>query len=201
MSHNVADDTAQSEEPQEPTLVSLGLIGALAQAMAEHQATVIGPRKDAPKEQLVNGFAQSMQSDLVVQIGGQEIGRYKVNLSRDKFVVADEEQFDAYAEEKGEVVVTVSRTPAWEKAVLSHAEIDPDTGEIFDSRSGEVIPGLKFVPGGKPTGTVTWTWKSRKKVPVGKEALLAAWRRGELDDLLKDTPELLPGAAPSAEDV
>lgn len=199
MSHDVADGT-QAEEPTELPLTSLGLIGALARALNERTKSVIAPKVDAPKAPLIEGFGKSKQSDLVVEVDGQEVGHYKVNTTNDRFIVDDDSAFDAYAEEKDEIDVVIVRKPSFEKAVLARAEIDPKTGAIFDSQTGEVIPGVKFVPGGQPTGTVTWTWKKRKGHEVGKETLLAAWQRGALDDLLRETPELLSGSTPAAKD-
>ncbi|WP_326724647.1 hypothetical protein OHT59_40160 [Streptomyces sp. NBC_00243] len=199
MSNDAADGT-RGEQPAEFPLTSLGLIGALARALDEHQTSVITPQKDAPKAPLIKGFAENRQSDLVVQVAGQDVGKYKVNLTRDRFVVDDEAAFDQYAEEKGEIDVIIVRREAWEKTVLAHAEVAPETGLIFDPRTGEAIPGVKFLPGGKPTGTVTWTWKTRKGQASGKAALLAAWRRGDLNDLLRETPELMAGSMPAAED-
>ncbi|CAM5235022.1 hypothetical protein [Streptomyces griseomycini] len=199
MSHDVADDTQGEETPEVPLTV-LGLIGALARAMEDHQKEVIQPKKDAPKDLLVQSFTDDKRTDLVIEIGGQKVGHYKVNTTRPKFVVDDEAAFDAYAEEKGEIEVVIVRRKSFETAVLTHAQRDPETGVIFDSRNGEIVPGLKFVPGGKPTGTVTWTWETFKKRPVGKDVLLAAYRRGELNELLREMPELLPGAVPDSTD-
>ncbi|MFK0159103.1 hypothetical protein ACIQVK_44420 [Streptomyces sp. NPDC090493] len=200
MSNDVTDGAQADEKAPALTLTTLGLIGAVARAMTEHQTAVIAPKVNAAKEPLVAEFLERKQPNLIVEIGGQEVGHYKVNLTKDRFEVDDEKAFDAYAEDKGEYDVLIVRKPSFEKAVLAHAQRDPETGAIFDSRSGEVIPGLKFVPGGKPTGTVTWTWKTFKKQPIGKAVLMAALRRGELDDLLRETPELLPKAQPDARD-
>ncbi|MGW2550142.1 hypothetical protein [Streptomyces sp. NPDC001635] len=199
MSNDAAGDGTQAETAIELSLSDLGLIGAVASAMEEHQKDVIQPKKDAPKDLLLEGFIKSKQSDLVVEIGGEQVGTYKVATTNDKFVIDDEKAFDKYAEEKGEVDIVFVRRASFDKAILGAARRHPETGEIFDSRTGEVIPGLKFVPGGKPTGTVRWTWKTFKGQPVGKAALLAAYRRGDLNHILRETPELLPGATPSAE--
>ncbi|MER6616393.1 hypothetical protein [Streptomyces xantholiticus] len=200
MSNDVADNDTQSDEAVAIPLSVTGLIGALARAMEEHQRAVIQPKKDGAKEPLIEGYLKEKRSDLIVEIGGQEVGRYKVNLTRDRFEVDDEAAFDAYAESKDEIDIIIVRKKSFENAVLTHALRDPETGVIVDSRTGEVVPGIKFVPGGKPTGTVTWTWKTFKKQPIGKAVLLAAYRRGELDELLRETPELLPKAQPGASD-
>ncbi|MEU1275388.1 hypothetical protein [Streptomyces sp. NPDC005799] len=199
MSNDVADDDQAKEHTGLP-LKSLALVGALARAIEDHQKDVIKPKKDAPKEPLIEGFVENRQSDLVVEIRGEEVGRYKVNLTKDRFEIADQSKFDAYAEDKGEIDIVITAKPAFVEASLKHAQRDPETGVIFDSRTGEVIPGLEFVPGGKPTGTVTFTWKKYKGQPVGMGVLLAAYRRGDLDELLRETPELLPARQPGASD-
>ncbi|MFI8206700.1 hypothetical protein [Streptomyces sp. NPDC085937] len=197
MSHDVTEDT-QSEEPQGIPLSTLALVGALARAMEEHQQKVIKPRKDAPRDPLVEDFQATKRPELVVEVGGEKVGHYKVNTTKDRFEVADAAAFEAYAEEKDEIDIVIVPKPAFVNAVLAHAQRDPETGTIFDSRTGEVVPGIKFVPGGKPTGTVTWTWNKHKGQPIGKAVLLAAYRRGELNEYLRETPELLPTAQPGA---
>lgn len=199
MSNDVADGTPGEESTGLP-LSSLALIGALARAMEEHQREVIKPRKDATRDPLVEDYLATKKPTLVVEIDGEDVGHYTVNLTKDRFEVDNEAEFDAYAEAKGEIEIVIRRRPPFEDAVLAHAQRDPETDTIFDSRSGEVIPGLKYLPGGKPTGTVTWTWKKFKGRAIGKAVLLAAYKRGRLDELLRKTPELLPKAQPGASD-
>ncbi|MFD3311728.1 hypothetical protein [Streptomyces sp. NPDC058656] len=197
MSNDVADGT-QAEESTTLPLYSLGLIGALARAMQEHQNDVIKPRKDAPKEPLIEDFLKDNRSDYVIKVRGEEVGHYKVATTNDRFEVEDEAAFDTFAEEKDEYEIVFVRRKSFEDTVLKHAHRDPETGTIVDSRNGEIIPGIRFVPGGKPTGTVTFTWKKFKGKAIGKGVLLAAYRSGELDELLRETPELLPKAQPGA---
>jgi hypothetical protein len=197
MSNDVADDP-QGEDNEELPLSAKALIGALARAMEDHQREVIKPKKDAPRDPLIEDFQATKKPTLVVEIDGEEVGHYKVNLTRDRFEIGDSAAFEKFAEEKNELDIVIVPKPAFVDAVLAHAQRDPETGEIFDSRTGEVIPGLEYVPGGKPTGTVTWTWKTFKKQPIGRGVLLAAYRRGRLNELLRKTPELLPKEQPGA---
>ncbi|WP_328491192.1 hypothetical protein [Streptomyces zaomyceticus] len=199
MSNDVADD-ATVEETTEVPLTDIGLMAAVARAVNDHQRAVIGPRVNDAKVPLIQAFAERRQSDLTINLpSGAEVGRYKVNIQKDKFEVADGPVFDRYAETLGEIEIVVRRRPAWEEAVLKAARLGPD-GKIFDSRTGEEIPGIKFVPGGDPTGTVTWTWKKSGDVEIGRLALMDAVMSGELDDLLRSRPELLPGRQPGASD-
>ncbi|MFD9190436.1 hypothetical protein ACFWCA_19660 [Streptomyces phaeochromogenes] len=203
MSNDVADN-AQPDEPAEASLADLGRVGALARLLEERMKPVIGPKKDAAKLPLLKGFAgESKQSDLIVQIDGRPVGRYKVALTQPRFVIDPDNSaaFDEYAEQLGEVDVIVTPKPSFVTAMCKRAELDPETGDVFDSETGEIIPGLKFLPGGEPTGVVSFTWETFKKRPVGKEALLAAHQRGDLNHLLRETPELMAGPAPAVETV
>lgn len=200
MSHDVADGTQAEQSAPTPNLVNLGLVGAVARAMAEHQTATIAPKVDAVKDPLVEAFAGRKHSDLTIELGGEEVGRYKVNLTRDRIAVTDEAAFDKYAEDKGEYDIVFVRKSSFEAAVLKRATRDPETGVIYDSETGELIPGLEFVPGGKPTGTVRFTWKTFKGQQTGKAVLMTALMRGDLDELLRETPELLPGTQPAAGD-
>lgn len=193
MSNDVADGP-QNEEPTLP-LPALGLVSALARAVEARQKEVIAPKKDSLTAPLVKQFLKERQPNLVVEIGGEEVGRFKVNTARDRFEVVDRPAFDQYAEKKNEIDIVVTAKPAFEEASLKHAVRNPETGTIFDSRTGEEIPGIEFVAGGQPTGTVSFNWKKFKGEPIGMGVLLAAWQRGELDDLLRETPELLPPKA------
>ncbi|GAA5070312.1 hypothetical protein [Streptomyces similanensis] len=199
MSNDVADETPAGETRENPLSVS-ALIGALARAIEEHQASVITPRKDDPKGRLVAQYGERQQKDYVVEIDGEEVGTYKVSTTRARFEVDDQAAFDAYADRKGEIDIVITAKPAFVTAALRHAVRNPETGTIFDSRTGEEIPGLRFVPGGKPTGSVTFKWKTFKGEPIGKGVLLAAYRNHRLDEYLRETPELLPRAQPGASD-
>ncbi|MER7951993.1 hypothetical protein ABTY59_31840 [Streptomyces sp. NPDC096079] len=197
MSNDVTDD-ATVEETAEVKLTDLALVSVLARAMQEHQKDVITPKVDAAKSPLIKGFVEEQRSDLTVIVpGGGEVGRYRVNKTSDRFVVDDEAVFDRYAESKGEIEIVVRRRESFESAVLKAAVLGPD-GKIYNSGTGEEIPGIKFVPGGTPTGTVTWTWKKLHGRNIGKEVLLAAYQSGALNELLRATPELLPGQQPGA---
>ncbi|MBK3644475.1 hypothetical protein [Streptomyces sp. MBT33] len=197
---NDAVEDQQAEHSDGPRLSDTGLIGALARLLIEHQAEVIQPRVDAPKAELIKVYIEGGQSDLVVRVGDDVIGRYKVNTARPKVVVDqdNEEALNKYADKHGGTKVTIERDPTWEKALLKFAKYDEDTGLIIDTRSGEVVPGLKYEKGGGPTGGLTWTWEQGE---VGKKRLMRLHQEGKLNHLLKETPELMAGPRPTAEDV
>lgn len=198
MSNDVAEDAGQDEKPDGPSLRRLAIIGAVARAATEHQKAEIAPRENAPREALLAAFESSRQPTLVVDIDGQEVGQYTVGLTKPTFEIGDPAAFQAFAEEKNEFDIVFTPKPSFVKAMLARACRNPETGAIFDKETGEEIPGLRYVPGGKPTGTVRWTWKTFRGQDVGKNALMAALRSGRLHEYLKETPELLPPAQPGA---
>ncbi|MGW0033067.1 hypothetical protein ACWDXD_25030 [Streptomyces sp. NPDC003314] len=193
MSNDVTDGTPE-QDPQGVPLQVLGLTGAVARALDEHHSKMVGPKKDAAKEALVGSFTREGRTGLVVEIDGEEVGRYTVNTGKDKYEISDPEAFLVYAEERDEVDYIVVPKKSFEKAVLDRARRDPATGDVFDSESGEILPGVSFKPGGKATGTVTWTWKKFQGEEIGRGVLLRAYQSGRLNELLRGVPELLPGA-------
>lgn len=194
MSNDATDGTTPEQASQGISLQTLGLAGAVARLIDEHHTSVVGPQKDAPKEALVEGFAKEKRTGLVVEIDGQEVGRYTVNMTKAKFAVTDEAAFVAFAEDQDEVDYVPTPRKSFVNALLKRARRDPDTGIVFDSETGEPLPGVSFVPGGEATGNVTWTWTTFQGEPVGKEAVYAAGRNGRLKSLLREMPELLSSA-------
>ncbi|MFB6630054.1 hypothetical protein ACFCWY_09170 [Streptomyces sp. NPDC056362] len=196
MSNDATDGITPEQAPQGISLQTLGLAGAVARLIDEHHESVVGPKKDAPKDALVKGFAEEKRTGLVVEIDGQEVGRYTVNTSKAKFAVTDQDAFLAFAEERDEVDYVTVPKKSFVNALLKRARRDPETGIVFDSGTGEPLPGVSFVPGGEATGNVTWTWTTFQGEQVGKEVVYAAGRNGRLKALLGEMPELLSGAVP-----
>ncbi|MEE1764437.1 hypothetical protein [Streptomyces sp. SP18BB07] len=196
---NDAVEDPQAEQPAELPLSDVGLIGALARLLDERMVKkVIKPRIDAPKVPLLKAYKDG-QSELVVQIGDDIIGRYKVNVAQPKIVVDEDNEaaLNKYADKHGGIKVTITRDETWEQALLTFAEYDEDTGLIIDTRTGEVVPGLKYEQGGQPTGSLTWTWEKRD---VGRKRLMRHYQEGALNHLLQEAPELMAGPRPTAED-
>lgn len=199
MANDAAAEEVQAEQPAEPSLSDIGLVGALARLLDEQMVKKqIKPRIDGPKVPLLKAY-ESGQSELVVRIGDDLIGRYKVNVAQPKVVVDpdNEEALNEYADEHGGIEVIIRRNPKWEEALLKYAEYDEDTGQIVDTRTGETVRGLKYDKGGNPTGSVTWTWEQKD---VGRKRLARHYREGHLNHLLQETPELMAGPRPAAED-
>ncbi|MET8696821.1 hypothetical protein ABZV65_30275 [Streptomyces bauhiniae] len=196
MSHDVTDD-GTSDQPAELELDERGLIGALARLVSGEQKKVFGPLMDDPVDAMVEAFETKNLPSVVVKAGGEIVGTYTVNKTKPKIVFdpdpAKEAELDAWAEKREGTEIVIRRREAWNAALLKYAEWDEETGRFFDTRNGEEIPGLKYEPGGKATGTVTFTWEKKH----GQNRLLRAWRRGEYDHLLRGTPQLMP---PSTEE-
>lgn len=194
MSNDVADEQHGTDE-QQPPLNEAAVLAACARLFGEWIAPILSGVTDAPEARLIEAFEESGQSSVVAKVGALDAGTYTVSRSRGKFEVADEKAVDQWAEDHEGMEVIIRRRPAWEKALLQFAKQTP-TGEIVDTRTGEVIPGLRYVPGGRPTGNVRWTWADGGK---GRDALLEAWRRGDLDDILGGRLALpAPPSNPSA---
>jgi hypothetical protein len=198
MPNDAVTDPQHAEQPAELPLADMGLIGALARLLDERLTKIVQPRKDAPKVPLLKAYDDG-QSELVVKVGDDVIGRYKVNTVQPKIVVDpdNEAALDEFAEDHGGMEAVIRRNPTWESALLKFAEYDEDSGLIIDSRSGEVVPGLKYVKGGGPTGSLTWTWERKD---VGRKRLMRHYQTGALDHLLQETPELMAGPSLPAED-
>ncbi len=199
MANDAAAEETQAEQSAGPSLSDIGLVGALARLLDEQMVKKeIKPRIDGPKVPLLKAY-EAGQSELVVRIGDDLIGRYKVNVAQPKVVVDpdNEAALNEYADEHGGIEVIIRRNPKWEEALLRFAEYDEDTGLIIDTRTGEPVPGLKYEKGGDPTGSLTWTWEQKD---VGKKRLMRHYQEGTLNHLLTDTPELMAGPRPAAED-
>lgn len=196
---NDAVEDPQVEQPAEPRLADIGLVGALARLLTEHQKDVVQPRVDAPKARLIGTYVEGGQSDLVIRVEDDVIGRYKVNVAQPKIVVDtdNEAALNEYADKHGGTEVIIRRNVTWEKSLLKYAKYDEDTGLIIDTRNGEIVPGLKYEKGGGPTGGLTWTWEQGD---VGRKRLMRLHQEGALNHLLKSAPELMAGPRPTAED-
>lgn len=200
MSNDVAGDGTQAQQPAELTIAEVALVGALARLAHAQSKDVLGPLMDDPNARLIDAYDKSAQPGVVVKVGNEVVGKYTVNVVQPKIVVdpAKEKELDAYAEEHGGIEVVIRRNPTWQASLLKFAKRDEETGQIIDTRTGEVVPGLKYEAGGQATGAVTFTWEKKTGGPT---SLLHAWQRGDFNHLLGGTPQLLPGKAkPAAED-
>ncbi|WP_030777701.1 hypothetical protein [Streptomyces sp. NRRL S-920] len=186
MSYEDADQTPV------PAL-SLGdaaLLSVFAKVFKESVVPAIDEKIAAVKVPLLAAYddPDSSTKSVDAKVNGVAVATHTVAFSRDKYDVSDEDAFTEFAEEHGEVEVIIRARPAFRTAMLKRATYDKATGDIVDKLTGEVIPGVVRIPGGKPTGTITTTWKDG-----GKEALMEAFYAGDLDGLLRGVP-MLPAA-------
>ncbi|MEU6755964.1 hypothetical protein [Streptomyces sp. NPDC046685] len=177
MSNDAADEQHGTEQLP---LHQAAVVAACARAFIEWIGPILTETAGAPESRLIQAYEDSGQPSVVAKIGSIVAGTYTVNRTKGKFEVADEQAVDRWAKEHGGMEVIRRRMPSWEKALLNSVR-QTDTGEIVDTRSGEVVPGLVYVPGGRSNGRVTFTWADSGE---GKKQLLNAWRSGQLNPLL-----------------
>ncbi|GGW95384.1 hypothetical protein [Streptomyces noursei] len=183
------DDVDQTPEP----VLSLGdaaLLSVFAKLFKDHVVPAIDEKIAAVKSPLLAAYddPESSTKSIDAKVNGVAVATHTVAISKDKYVVDDEEAFNAFAEEHDEVEVIIQARPAFRDKMLKLAKYDKATGAIVDKSTGEVIPGITRIPGGKPTGSVSLRWKEG-----GQEAVLEAFHKGELDSLLRGVP-MLPAA-------
>ncbi|WP_031102280.1 hypothetical protein [Streptomyces sp. NRRL S-146] len=183
------DDVDQTPEP----VLSLGdaaILSVFAKLFKDHVVPAIDEKIAAVKGPLLAAYddPESSTKSIDAKVNGIAVATHTVAISKDKYILDDEEAFNAFAEEHGEVEVIIQARPAFRDKMLKLAKYDKATGVIVDKTTGEVIPGITRVPGGKPTGSVSLRWKGG-----GQEAVLEAFHKGELDSLLRGVP-MLPAA-------
>ncbi|MFG2865433.1 hypothetical protein [Streptomyces sioyaensis] len=183
------DDAVQAPEPA----LSLGdaaLLSVFAKLFKDHVVPAIDEKIAAVKGPLLDAYEnpESSTKSVDAKVNGVAVATHTVAISKDKYVVGDEDAFNEFAEEKGEAEVIIQARPAFRDAMIKRAIYDKATGVIVDKLTGEEIPGLTRIPGGKPTGSVALRWKEG-----GQEAVMEAFREGQLDGLLRGVP-MLPAA-------
>ncbi|MCX4677588.1 hypothetical protein OG413_20160 [Streptomyces sp. NBC_01433] len=180
------DNAAPTPEPA----LSLGdaaLLSVFARLFKDSIVPAIDERIAAVKQPLLTAYDDpgSSTKSVDAKVNGVAVATHTVAISKDKYKVGDPEAFNEWAEEKGEAEVIIQARPAFRDAVLKRATYDKATGAIVDKLTGEVIPGLIRTPGGRPTGSITTTWKDE-----GQEALMEAFHSGQLRGLLHGVPML-----------
>ncbi len=108
------------------------------------------------------------------------VGTFTRSLSKPSFVIEDDRKVLEYADERGETEYIVR--PSYITALLGRLHFDPDTKSVVDSTSGEVVPGIRYDPGGE-TLNVSPKWNK-----AGVAALDAKLKF--IDAMLSNLPEL-----------
>ncbi|WP_435244678.1 hypothetical protein [Streptomyces sioyaensis] len=181
-----------SYDDTEETPLSLGdaaLLSVFAKLFKEHVVPAIDKKIAAVKSPLLAAYDSPESTSRVdAKVNGVAVATHTVAISKDKYIVDDTDAFNAFAEDHNEVEVIIQARPSFRDAMLKRATYDKETGSIVDKLTGEVIPGITRIPGGKPTGSVALRWKEG-----GPEAVMEAYRTGQLDGLLRGVP-MLPAA-------
>lgn len=185
-----------ADQPSEPVL-SLGeaaLLSVFAKLFKDHVIPAIDDKIAAVKGPLLSAYndPDNGSKSIDAKVNGVAVATHTVAVSKDKYVVGDEDAFTEFADSKGEVEGIIRVRPAFEDAMLKRVTFDKETGEIVDKYTGEVVPGITRIPGGTATGSVSLRWKDG-----GKDAVMEAFHKRELDALLRGVP-MLP--APPARD-
>ena len=180
------DDPEEKPQPALP-LGDAALLSVFAKLFKDHIVPAIDEKIAAVKGPLLSAYdnPESSTKSVDAKVNGIAVATHTVAISKDKYIVGDEDLFNAFAEEHGEVEVIIQARPAFRDKMLKRAKYDRATDSIVDKLTGEVVPGITRIPGGKPTGTVTLSWKEG-----GQEAVLEAYEQGQLDSLLRGVPML-----------
>lgn len=165
------------------------LAGFLADARAEHLDQLL----ERYEEEGTKSFAVTLPD-------GTKVGTVTLPEGKASDKTTDEAALFEWAELNGGVDVEhvpavpardVKRVrPSWLAGKVK-AAIEGDGGELTDVETGEIIPGIRRVPGKAPSNfTVTY-------VPGGREKIATAYVRGELNDLAAGTvlPQIEPARA------
>lgn len=165
----------------------IALIKTYADALADFMKTA---RAELLDDLLEKFEEEGTKSFTVTLPNGEKVGQVTLPESKPSDDVVDPASLFEWAEPQGGIKVDV--IPAQAERVekrIDYAWLDGkiknsipgDGGDLIDSETGEVIPGVKRTPGGiKPSFTITFA-------KDGREKLATAYRRGELNELVNGT--------------
>ncbi|MEU6632801.1 hypothetical protein ABZ905_31645 [Streptomyces parvus] len=142
--------SAQPDDQETPAVDhgDLALRAAVAYRVKQRIGEICDPLIAANADNITDTKGlRSTRAEMPLSAGGTlAVGTFTRSVSKPKFVVADREAFLGYADEKGETEYVVR--PAFEKGLLGRLKYDPQSGDVVDPTSGEVIPGVTYEPGG-----------------------------------------------------
>lgn len=174
--------------------VQKAITDALTDAQKAHRDTVFEAMLAAKKATASKSFN--------VEVDGEVVATATITDPKPKFVVqtVQSEAYDEFLDYMQEhypteVETVVQVRPAFLKTFLEK-DLDVQAGEVFDTNTGEPVPGVKHVPAGDPT-----SWSLRfKKGEESKEQVLRSALAPEALAMLGLTPELeLPTAEAEVE--
>lgn len=175
---------------------------ALIKAYADALGDFLKEARDEHLEALLERYEDENTKSWDVKLpDNTKIGQITLPVGKATDKTVDEAALFEWAEENDgidvEVIPAVAAReikrvrPSWLAAKIKTA-IEGDDGELIDVETGEVIPGVKRVPGKDPSSfTVTY-------VAGGREKIATAYVRGLLNDLAAGT--VLPQIEPARQD-
>lgn len=161
----------------------IALIKTFADALMDYMKDARGEHL----EQLLEKYQEEgTKSFAVVLPDGTRVGNITLPEGKPSDQTVDEAALFEWAEAQGGIDVEV--IPATRKRTVKKVRaswlaermknaVEGDDGDLIDVASGEVIPGVKRVPGKAP-GSFTITYAKD-----GREKIATAYRRGLLNDL------------------
>lgn len=172
-------------EQDNPTPVAqsdLALRAAVAYRVKKRVEAICDPVIEANADHLVaEKVTKTRTAELPLPSGSSmQLGSFSRTMAKAKFVVVDEKKVLDYADEQGETQYVIR--PSFLKALLGRVKLNPKTGDVIDTLTGEIVEGIEYKPGGL-TDTVSPSWNS-----AGIEALDDML--GFVDAALENLPEL-----------
>lgn len=136
--------------------------------------------RDGLTENLLDAYHDDGTKSIIARMpDGSPVATITLVEPQDSVVVADEREFAAWVKAtyptEAKPKITMEVNAAWRRGFLaSIAAADPP----IDPKTGEVVPGLKFMAAEEPR-----TFQTRF-VTGGRDAVAAAWNAGELAELI-----------------
>lgn len=161
----------------------IALIKTFADALSDFMKDARGEHL----EQLLEKYnEEGTKSFAVVLPDGTRVGNITLPEGKPSDVTVDEAALFEWAEQQDGIdseVIPATRKrvvkrvrPSWLAEKVKNA-IEGDDGQLTDVATGEIIPGIKRVPGKAPSSfTITYAKDGREKIAM-------AYRRGQLNDL------------------
>ncbi len=127
----------------------LAMLHAIAAWAKEQEAVCRGMAND----KLLELHDETGARSAAVSVGGVNVGTFSVSESKPRIAVADNAEYQAWLRdlhEDGDARVIAHTSydfPGFEKS------LEVVNGNVIDPKTGEVVPGLEYVPGGATLGT------------------------------------------------
>ena len=172
------------------TAVMKALSDALADAMKSERADLF--------DALVDFHEATGAKSLDVSLpDGTKVATVALTVSTGGPRVADSAAFTAYVADRYPQAIYVPPATAvvsqqWTEQLFAEGRVDGS--DLYDPRTGEVVPGVEVSEGGKPK---TFSVRFESKKLDGRAAIASAWVDGQLTDSLPDfvSPALPDGDA------